>query len=566
MRKSAGILFLVILSSACSLFRAKVAPYPTGIVFPMIKDGELSYKGEIISRIQSEDHFLYFSTRKGKVYCVDGQNRRVLWQFDAPVSLESPAYLEEDHVYVYDIKGTLFCLDKSGKLLWRKKTEERITSDVVEDRGRTFFGTEKGELFCIDPENGKEIWKFQAGGAVRSNLVIWREMVLFGCEDHSFYFIGPKGNLSGTYDIGSGIGKTLTVDKDFLYFASEDSRLQCLNLAKRKIAWRIRSGENSFVPPAVDKKRVFFLCWNSVLYCLNKKNGTILWWGGVPFRSYYQVEIIQDKVVVSSLSPELVCFDIKNGEKKGTYEASHEIVSNPLWMKPFLLINVYDWENETGEMVILKKEVKAVLSPSKKSPQKRNEEIVFSARETGFYLPDYEFFLTRLAKYRLFPGLILFLPEEEKQTVQKSSKESRWSWFPDQNGYYRVGVLVTDEKESAEADFFYSIQGEKETVSLTPSLASPQEPETEIVFKASAPGLIRPRYEFELSRLSGLIVLSDFIIPYPEETKVVQELSESDSWAWTPEKEGWFWVRVLAQDNEGKVETGIFFTIRKKEE
>ncbi len=564
MRKTAVIFFVVILSNVCSLFQTKAAPYPTGIMFPLVKEGEVSYEGEIIAQIQRIDQNLYFSTRRGKVYCIDGQNRQVLWRFDTPVTLSSPTYLGVNHIYVYDAEGTLYCLEKQGKLLWQKKTSERITSDVVENRGRIFFGTEKSLLYCLNPESGDEVWRFHADRAIQSNLVIWRDMVLFVCDDHSIYFVDRKGKLSGVHDIGSSIGQTLTVDKNSLYFGTEDGYLQCMNLKKRKIRWRIRSGGAPYVPPVVDENRIYFLCWNSVLYCLNKKTGTILWWGMVPSRSYFRVEVVEDKVVVTSFSSELVGFDKKTGEEAGTYNASQEIVSNPIWIKPFLLVNFYDWEGETGKLVILKKEVNVVLSPSKKTPQKRNEEIVFSARSTGFHLPNFEFFLDRYAKFRLYPDLLFFVPDGERQVVQESSEDSTWSWFPEQEGYYKVGVLVTDEKERAQTEIPYCIQKEKVTVIVTASLESPQEVSKEIVFKAVASGFEVPNFEFHLSRLIWLNVLSDFVILFPVEEKAVQESSELSTWTWIPERAGFYRIRAVAQGDQEKAEAEMLFRIKKK--
>ncbi len=564
MRKTASIILVVILSSVCSLFRAKVVPYPTGVTFPLIEDGELPYEGEIIPQIQSIDSFLYFSTRKGKVYCVDAQNRRILWQFETAAPLVSPAFLGENRVYVYDAEDALYCIGEQGKLLWQSMLPEKITSTVLEYNDRVYLGTEEGQVYCLSSASGEEIWRFQAEGAIRSNLVTWRSLVLFGCDDHSVCFIDQSGNLTEKYAIGSSVGRTLLVDGNSLFFGTEDRHLQCLNLAKRKTRWKIRSGGTSYVPPVVDEDKVFFLCWNSVLYCLNKKNGTIQWWGTVPSRSYFRVEVIEDKVVASSFSSELVGFDKKTGEEKGTYEAAQEIVSNPVWVKPFLLVNLYDWEDERGKLVILKKEVKVILTPSRGSPQKRNEEVVFSARDTGFYLPKYEFYLTRLEKYWLNPGFFIFIPLEEKQVVQESSEESTWNWFPEEVGYYKVEVQVTDEKEKAWAELPFCIQKEAASANLTVSVESPQETGKEIVFKAAASGLINPKFEFRLSRLIWLSVFSDFVILYPEEEKVVQESSESDSWTWIPEERGFYRIRVVVQDDQEKTEAEILFTIKKK--
>jgi outer membrane protein assembly factor BamB len=564
MRKIVGLLAAVILSSVCSLFRSKVVPYPTGIMFPLVKDGELSYEGEIIPQIQSIDSILYFSTRKGKVYCVDAQNRLIQWRFDTTASLVSPAYLGENRIYVYDVEDDLYCIGEQGKSLWKSKASEKITSTVLECRDRVYFGTEKGQVYCLSSVNGEEIWRFQAEGEVISNLVIWRSIVLFGCSDNSIYFIDQSGNCVAKYSTGSSVGQTLLVDGNSLYFGTEDRYLQCLNLAKRNTRWKIRSGGATYVPPVVDGDKVFFLCWNSVLYCLDKKNGTIQWWGGVPSRSYFRVEVIEDKVVASSFSSEIVGFDKKTGEEKGTYDAAQEIVSNPVWVKPFLLVNLYDWESETGKLVILKKEVKVVLSPSKKSPQKRNEEVVFSARETGFYLPKYTFYLTQLEQYWLYPGFSIFIPLKEKQVVQESSDESTWSWFPEQAGYYKVEAQVTDEKEKVWAELPFCIERGEVGVKLTSSVESPQEAGQEVVFKAAVSGLTNPKFEFRLGRLIWLKVISDFVILYPGEENIVQELSESDSWTWIPEEKGFYRIRVLAQDEQERAEADMSYTIEVK--
>jgi outer membrane protein assembly factor BamB len=563
MRKTAALLLFFAFFCSCSLFKARIPPYPSGIIFPLARDAELAYEGDIIARIQKSENRLYLSTRQGKIYCIDGQKREILWSYDAPDSLTSAPFLGKDSIYVTGEQDSLYCLSTAGQLRWEKAFTSQITSELLADNNRIFLGTGDGECFCLSSEDGQEIWRYQADGEIRSNPVIWNNLVLFGCDDHHLYFLSQEGRLVRKFDTGGKLKATLLVDDDYLYFGTEDRYLHCVDLSRNKTKWKIRTGAETYIPPAIDNDRVFFLCWNCVLYCLNKKSGTILWWNSVPSRSYYRLEVIDDKIVASSLSSTVVCFGLYKGEKQGAFDASQEIKSNPIWFEPYLLVNVYDRDSNAGKLVFLKKEVKATILPSKGSPRKANEEVVFTANATGFYMPNYKFFLTRLRKFRLYPDLLVFSRDEERNVVQESSEANSWSWFPEQEGYYFIGVEIVDEREKAETEIPFVINRAEAKVTLSSSLESPQEIDKEIVFRAKSEGINNPQFEFRLGTLIKLKVLTDFFLFFKEE-KVVQELSEKDTWTWNPEKDGIYSVRVIVVGTEQGVDSEMTFMIRKK--
>jgi outer membrane protein assembly factor BamB len=564
MRKIALLLCIILFFSFCSIFKTKVVPYPKGVIFPVEKDDELSYEGEIISLIQKEDHLLYFSTRKGKIYCIDGQKREISWEVDIPASLVSPPYLSESRLYVNDENNTLYCVDRAGKLLWDRTLESQITSTVAESGGQVYVGTEDGLLFGLDVETGQEIWQFRADDAVRSNLVIWQNHLLFGCDDQQIYSVDRKGRLVGRYDAGGKTGKTLAVADNLLYFGTDDRYLHCMNLDRQKRKWKIRSGGATFVPPVAAGKRIFFLCWNCAIYCLDKTSGTILWWNSIPSRSYYRVEVIEEKVVVSSFSPELVCFDLQTGENEGSFDAPREIKSNPVWLDPFLVINLHDPEKNSGELLFLKKMVKVTLSSSKKSPASPNEEITFRARDSGFHIPKYEFSLARYIMARICPGILFPFPQGEREVVRQSSESNTWDWFPEEEGCYNVGVVVIDEKEKAQAEVPFFIQKEVVFLSLSTSPDSPQSIGQNIVFTANFSGFETPRLEFRLSRLERVNMVAGFPVLCLGDEKIVQEASEEITWKWTPAEQGIYMIKVLAQDGQESATASVTFAIKNE--
>ena len=460
MKKIGVVLLFCLFSTFCAFFSSKTPPYPEGIIFPLVKDKEIPYKGEIINSIERDNANLYFSTNRKFVYCMDGAERNILWEFEAPELLASSPYLGSESIYVYDENQTLYCLDRKGKpiwlhrkpiLIWKKDVKEKITSGLTEFKNRIFFGTEAGDFFALNTDDGEELWHFHAGGAIRSTPVFSGDYIIFGCDDHNLYFLSLNGELKDKIEVGEKIRSIPLVERKRLYFGADDHYFYCFDLKSRKGKWRVKTGGRIFTAPVADKNRIFILCWNNVLYCLNKKTGTTLWWRSIPSRSYYHLEISGDKIVVTSLSSIMMGFDIKTGETIGSYDAGQEIKSNPVWIDPYILINLYDKNEDNGKLLFLKKEVKVTLEPSTESPHILDGEIIFYAHTVGFFEPKHEFYLIRRGK---------------KTVVQKKSEDDAWGWFPEKMGKYVIGIEVTDEKESEEAEIPFIIEKEYPRLNL----------------------------------------------------------------------------------------------------
>jgi len=449
MKKFALLLLACLFISFCSLFKSKAPPYPSGVVFPLKKAAEIVYEGKVIDRTENLAGKLYFATTKGCVYCLDGLKHQILWRFEVSGPLESPLFFSEGNIYVYDIQNTLYSLDSNGNLLWKKKVEEKITSGVGKFRGKTFLGMEKGIFLALDAASGEEIWRFKAGGAIRTIPVFAGDEIIFGCDDHNLYFLSEKGTLTGQIKVEGKIQSTPLVEKNSLYFGADDHYFYSFNLAKRNKKWRLKTGGKISTPAVIQGKKIYFLSWNNVLYCLNKRNGSILWWSTIPSRSFYRLEISGEKIVVSSLSSLLLCFDVKTGEKVGEYDAGQEVKSNPLWQAPYLIYNLYDDQTDKGRLVFLEKVIKVSLKSSMESPQSVGKEIVFTVSVVGFHKPEYEFYLRE---------------GEEERIGQERSEKKSWAWFPEKEGNFIVGVRVVDKKESREAEIPFVIKKKEKNI------------------------------------------------------------------------------------------------------
>lgn len=496
MKKTIAAAVIALLLSGCSFFRSKTKFYPSGLVFPLDKAGEIFYDGEIFERLALEDDQLFFSTRKGWVYCISGQEVRkaleadkgralgipafyfpnskglvllfnsrkpeLAWIFQAPRPLMSPVFLGPQALYVFDDSHSLYCLDKSGHLNWQKDFDAAITSPIVEANGRVYLGTEAGDFVVLDANSGSVLWRYGVQSAIRSNPVAVKDMVIFGSDDQNLYLLDGQGALVDRFDAQGRVGSSLLAEKGVLYFGVDNQQFCSLNLRTRRLRWKVRVGGAAVTIPVIQGKRLFFIGSNNILYCLNKNNGTILWWKSIPARSAFQIAVVDKRILVTSLSTLMVSFDLESGQSLEAYSAEGEFRSNPVWLSPYLLLNQYDSLTDTGRLQFLEKRVHFALQSSRGSPVEKNQEIRFTCETTGFFKPKFEFSLQHLMPVRFGLSLFTFIPEDvKKNIVQESSEKNSWAWLPDQTGLYIIEAVAADLKENKKAEVPFMITAQE---------------------------------------------------------------------------------------------------------
>src|ERR1700726_4085091 len=73
------------------------------------------------------------------------------------------------------------------KSVWQFRTGSAVRSAPVLDGGALYVASVNGILQVIDVATGMPKWKFQAPGQIHSTPSLYRNMVLFGCDDGRVY-------------------------------------------------------------------------------------------------------------------------------------------------------------------------------------------------------------------------------------------------------------------------------------------------------------------------------------------------------------------------------------------
>src|SRR5689334_14297527 len=207
-------------------------------------------------------HYLYYASLNGNLIAVSARNGRRLWTVHVGrCEASSPAVDRLGRGSVYETflnkqpcgrnaarrgDGELLALaaGPSHLLRWKKPLGASETSPLLVGH-RLYVGDAEGNLYCLRTVDGKTVWSFHAGGAV-------------------------KGALA--YNHGR------------VFFGAYDGRLYALDAATGKLLWRARSNRDWFgrhgqfySTPAVAYSRVYLGSTDGHVYSFGEKSGKLRW-------------------------------------------------------------------------------------------------------------------------------------------------------------------------------------------------------------------------------------------------------------------------------------------------
>jgi len=176
------------------------------------------------------------------------------------------------------------CFDK---LSWKYNAGSAIRSTPVTDINNIYFGTEKGDFFCVDRATAKTIWKFSAPFPIHSSPAIQNKLVFFSDAKQTLYALSAStGKVN--WQVSLGVNKIYdwkfdffwsspTISGDSLFIGSGDGNLYAVSAATGKIYWRFSATAHIRCAPAVFYGMVYFGDMNGYFYAVNSRTGKLEW-------------------------------------------------------------------------------------------------------------------------------------------------------------------------------------------------------------------------------------------------------------------------------------------------
>ena len=267
-------------------------------------------------------------------------------------------------------QGKLFVLDLSSGIKWFYDTNEKVSDvemmfldtesassigatpnhgDINSDgKNEIVFGTELGMLYCLD-QSGRLIWKYKSDGGIRGQPLICDlskdndPKVIFGSTDGKLRVVNNKGKPVWFFDAGKQIESTPGAfdrgGKMSIVFGSSDGTIYCLN-SKGDMEWKFQTGAKIIAAPAfaqlTDDKRTSIIIGSSDNYLYVLDDAGELQWKFKTEGAIIAKASVDDinadnkkEVVFGSCDNRVYCVSWQ-GDKLWSYETDFWIGSEPI--------------------------------------------------------------------------------------------------------------------------------------------------------------------------------------------------------------------------------------------
>ncbi len=224
-----------------------------------------------------------FGTNESRFICASLKSGRVLWSVDDRINnfkaiLSSPLVCG-NKAYYGAYNGCLYCVNKSGKVLWKRRLAEWIGSSPFIHENTIYFGAEfgnkNGALVACDM-SGRHLWHIETGHYIHSSPGVCPKtgIAVVGCNDFYVYAAKDKKLLWKKF-VEAEVKMGFCFDERFVYFGSHGGELWCLETRTGKTAWKRKLGTCIYSTPELVDGRVLAGTLSKRLFVLDR-SGKIL--------------------------------------------------------------------------------------------------------------------------------------------------------------------------------------------------------------------------------------------------------------------------------------------------
>ncbi len=258
-----------------------------------------------------------------------------LWVFKCEDEIRQKATVANGTIFVGAYDNNLYAINaEDGKFVWKYPAEESVGSSTpYVYEGHVYIGSADEHLYCIQIKNGHLNWKFKAGGAIYGSPVVRFDHAFFGADDGYFYAVNVgHGRSQWKTNAYGAIRSTPFVDDEFIYFGTEGGYVFCTELASGKNKWHIQAKRAVTSSPTVDDELVFVGSMDTTVYALDAGSGYVIW----RFRTRRPIissPIVHNKIVyIGSSDGSLYAINMESGRQLWVYETEGQVNSSPaIW-------------------------------------------------------------------------------------------------------------------------------------------------------------------------------------------------------------------------------------------
>lgn len=236
--------------------------------FAPVQAAPTYFKGLVIIGLESnKENLLAYKTETGEER----------WIRDLGGVIASPLVWGEQLI-VGGLNGKLISYDQYGIETWSVDAKSEIRSSPALANGIIYCATTKGDVFAVNANDGKEIWKATTRNAVYAGLTVADSSVIVASRDSSLYFFHcTTGALERTIALGDKIMATPATGNGVVYVSSLEGTVSAFVIATGELLWKFNAQSVINTSPFVTPSALFVTSLDKNIYALHPANGSVLW-------------------------------------------------------------------------------------------------------------------------------------------------------------------------------------------------------------------------------------------------------------------------------------------------
>ena len=190
--------------------------------------------------------------------------KTVKWTFSSSYGVKQAPVLWDRYIFFGCTDGKFEALDiETGSAAWPPlSTGEPIYTTPQMVGGLVVFGTDSGNLYCLNAMTGAQVWKISKSGRIRGFKVSDDRVYLVSNDVQGVFYaydyqINEQGQWSFTQawtkPVSGGIQQSPLITDDVIYFTGGDKTTYALDPETGNQLWAFQSTGLSFVTPALQE-------------------------------------------------------------------------------------------------------------------------------------------------------------------------------------------------------------------------------------------------------------------------------------------------------------------------
>ena len=296
---------------------------------------------------------VYFGADDQKIHAVDGRTGEAVWTFETEDMVEAPPTVVGDLVVIGSNDFFVYGLDRlTGELRWKFEGGDKFIGAAVPVEGpggeqRVVIGCYDTNLYCLDVEDGSEVWAYTTDNYVNGTPAVDEEgRIVFGGCDAVLHVVSARtGEALSRLELGEAchVAGSTAIESGRAYFGHYGNAFVSVDLDDQKVIWEYTDPNHAFFSsPAILEDRVIFGGRDRELHCVNKETGEELW----SFKTRRKVDsspvACDGKVVFGSGDGWLHMLRVEDGESLWSYEIGRSILGSPAVVGGEVLIGAND--------------------------------------------------------------------------------------------------------------------------------------------------------------------------------------------------------------------------------